>query len=70
LAALILRMPLGLVVIYSVAAVLWYELLRSAVLRRIARRRNRGRDTETWKEAELAESEREAASKRLPRHRA
>jgi hypothetical protein len=63
LTALILRMPLGLVVIYVVAAVLWYELFRSAVLRRIARRRNSGRDTSagTWKEAELAESEREAA---------
>lgn len=64
LIALVLRMPLGLAVIYALAAVLWYELLRSAVLSRVARRRRReGRVSSVagWEEAELAEGEREAA---------
>ena len=64
LTAFILRMPLGLAVIYGLAAVLWYELLRSAVLGRVARRRSkggRGASAESWEEAELAASEREAA---------
>jgi len=62
--ALILEMPLGLAVIYGVAAVLWYELLRSAVLGRVARRRRKGehlRSVDSLEEAELAESQRETA---------
>ena len=62
--ALILDLPLGLALIYVLAAVLWYELLRTAVRGRVARRRSRaGRDpsVESWEEAELAQSEREAA---------
>jgi hypothetical protein len=64
LPALMLRMPLGLVVIYGLAFVLWYELLRSAVLSRVAQRRSneaRVPALESGEEAELAESEREAA---------
>jgi hypothetical protein len=62
--ALILEMPLGLAVIYGVAAVLWYELLRSAVLGRVARRRRKGehlRRVNSLEEAELGESQRETA---------
>ena len=62
--ALILEMPLGLAVIYGVAAVLWYELLRRAVLGRVARRRREGehlRSIDSLEEAELAESQRETA---------
>jgi hypothetical protein len=62
--ALVLSLPLGLALIYALAAVLWYELLRSAVLGRVARRRGKGghvASAESWQEAELAQSEREAA---------
>ena len=63
---LILKMPLGLAVIYGLAAVVWYELLRSAVLSRVARRRgNRARTPtpERGEGAELSESEREEAER-------
>lgn len=62
--ALILELPLGLAVIYGAAAVLWYELLRSAVLGRVERRRRKGeqlRGTNSSEEAELANSQRETA---------
>jgi hypothetical protein len=62
--ALILEMPLGLAVIYGVAAVLWYELLRSAVLGRLARRRRKRenlRSVNGMEEAEPVESQRETA---------
>ncbi|MEA2153399.1 MAG: hypothetical protein QOI18_1632 [Solirubrobacteraceae bacterium] len=62
--AILVTLPLGLAVIYVLAAALWYELLRSAVLKRLGRRR--GRDARIssvgrWEEAERAEREREAA---------
>lgn len=59
-------MPLGLVVIYCVAAVLWYELLRSAISSRVARRRNdeaRASASRSSEDAELEASEREAAER-------
>ena len=62
--ALILELPLGLAVIYVAAAVLWYELLRSTVLGRVARRRHKGEhvgSAVSSKEAQLAESQRERA---------
>jgi hypothetical protein len=66
LTALIINLPLGLVVIYVLAAVVWYELLRSAVVGRLARRRRDGArvdtlQSESWEQAELAERELEAA---------
>jgi hypothetical protein len=66
LPAFILKMPLGLAVIYGLAVVIWYELLRLAVLSQVARRRtNRARISAShwgsWEEAELAEREREVA---------
>lgn len=64
LLALMLRMPLGLVLIYGLGFVIWYELLRSAVLSRVARRRSNEAQApalESEEEAELAEREREAA---------
>ena len=62
--ALVVEVPLGLAVIYGVAVVLWYELLRSAVRGRVARRRREGehlRSVNSLEEAELAESQRETA---------
>jgi hypothetical protein len=66
LPAFSLNLPLGLAVIYGLALLIWYELLRLAVLRRVARRKGgRARvpafQTEDWEAAELAESERELA---------
>lgn len=59
-------MPLGLAVIYGLAVIVWYELLRLAVLSRVARRRS-GKaavtTSESWDEAELAETAREAAER-------
>jgi hypothetical protein len=62
--ALTVEIPLGLAVIYGVAALLWYELLRSAVLGRVARRRKREplRSVNGLEAAELTESHREAAA--------
>jgi hypothetical protein len=61
--AVLASIPVGLAVIYGLAAVLWYELFRSAVLNRLARRRKaRGPNLASWEEAERAESEREAAA--------
>ena len=62
--AILVTLPLGLAVIYALAAVLWYELLRSALLNLLARRRGvdaRISSVGRWEEAERAESEREAA---------
>jgi hypothetical protein len=66
--AFALNMPLGLAVIYGLAAVLWYELLRSAILGRIARRRgNRpgvtAVDAEGEREREREAADREAAER-------
>jgi hypothetical protein len=66
--AFVLNMPLGLAVIYGLAAVLWYELLRSAILGRIARRRgNRpgvtAVDAEGEREREREAADREAAER-------
>jgi hypothetical protein len=66
--AFVLNMPLGLAVIYGLAAVLWYELLRSAILGRIARwRGNRPGVTAVDDERERARAreaaEREAAER-------
>jgi colicin import membrane protein len=63
--AFVLNMPLGLAVIYGLAAVLWYELLRSALVGRFARRRiDRPRvatvDGESEREREREAAEREA----------
>lgn len=73
LTAFVLNMPLGLAVIYGLAAVLWYELLRSAIVGRIARRRGHRphvplahEDSERERERETAEreaAEREAAER-------
>ncbi len=63
-AALILKLPPGLAVIYGLAAVVWYELFRSAVVRRVARRRSseaRVPTSQGLEEAEPEESERETA---------
>ena len=62
--AILVTLPLGLAVIYALAAVLWYELLRSALLNLLARRRGgdaRISSVGRWEEAEHAEIEREAA---------
>jgi hypothetical protein len=62
--AILVTLPLGLAVIYVLAAVLWYELLRSAFLNLLARRRGpeaRIPSLGRWEEAERAEREREAA---------
>jgi hypothetical protein len=69
--AFVLNMPLGLVVIYALAAVLWYELLRSAIVSRLPRRRGDGPrapavDEQGEQEREAAEreaAEREAAER-------
>jgi len=66
--AFALNMPLGLAVIYGLAAVLWYELLRSAILGRIARwRRKRpgvsAVDDERDRAREREAAEREAAER-------
>jgi hypothetical protein len=68
--AFILTMPLGLAVIYGLAAFIWYELLRSVVLGRIARRRSKKAriaafQSERREEAELREREREAAEREV-----
>ncbi len=63
-AVLILRLSLGLAILYGLVVIVWYELLRSAVLNQVARRRsNRARAATFHRnrlEAELAEREREA----------
>jgi hypothetical protein len=66
--AFVLNMPLGLAVIYGLAAVLWYELLRSAIVGRIARRRGDrphgpSADEESEREREREAAEREAAER-------
>ena len=61
--AFVLNMPLGLAVIYGLAAVLWYELLRSAILGRVARWRGNGPGVTAVDEKVERESEREAAER-------
>jgi CRP-like cAMP-binding protein len=62
--AFALNMPLGLAVIYGLAAVLWYELLRSTILGRIARwRGNRPGVTAVDAEREREAADREAAER-------
>ena len=65
-AALILRLSLGLAILYGLVVIVWYELLRSAVLNQVARRRSNKARVATFhkerrEEAERAEREREAA---------
>ena len=65
-AVLILRLSLGLAILYGLVVIVWYELLRSAVLNQVARRRSNKARAATFhrnrlEEAELAEREREAA---------
>jgi biopolymer transport protein ExbB/TolQ len=61
-----IRLPPALAVIYGLAIIIWYELLRLAVMDQLAKRRT-GRaerdQFEQWRsqEAELAESRRQAA---------
>jgi biopolymer transport protein ExbB/TolQ len=64
--AVVIRLPTVLVVIYGLAIVIWYELLRLAVTSRIAKRRSSRAERdefEQWRqqEAELAEQSRRAA---------
>jgi biopolymer transport protein ExbB/TolQ len=61
-----IRLPLALAIIYIVAIIIWYELLRLAVMTRVAKRRSAKAERdqfEQWRrqEAELAESRRQAA---------
>src|SRR2546421_1621759 len=62
----VIRLPPVLVVVYVLAIVIWYELVRLAVMKLVARRRS-GRterdEFEEWRrqEAELAHGRREAA---------
>jgi hypothetical protein len=65
-ADLVIRLPVALAVIYVLAIIIWYELVRFAVMKRVAKRRT-GRterdEFEEWRrqEAELAQGRREAA---------
>jgi hypothetical protein len=66
--AFILSMPTGLAVIYGLAALIWYELLRSAVRGRIARRRGRKAriaqfQSDRREEAELRERDRDVVER-------
>jgi hypothetical protein len=66
--ALRIELPPGLAVIYVAAIVIWYELVRLAILNRVAkRRRSRARRDEfdQWRrrEAELARSGRRRAER-------
>lgn len=67
-AVLILRLSLGLAILYGLVVIVWYELLRSAVLNQVARRSNKARAAtfhrNRLEEAELAEREREAAEQK------
>jgi hypothetical protein len=69
-ADLAIRLPLALAVIYGLAVIIWYELLRLAVMDQVAKRR-KGRaerdEFEQWRgqEAELAESRRQAAEQEV-----
>lgn len=70
-AALILKLSLGLAILYGLVVVVWFELLRSAVVRRTARRRLRdGTATTTShpdrrEESEPVERKSEAAADRV-----
>jgi biopolymer transport protein ExbB/TolQ len=65
-----IRLPVALAVIYCVAIIIWYELLRLAVMTQVAKWRS-GRaerdQFERWRsqEAELAESRRQAAEQEV-----
>ena len=63
-AVLILRLSLGLAILYGLVVIVWYELLRSAVLNQVARRRSNKARAATFhrgrsEQAELAERNRE-----------
>ena len=63
-AVLILRLSLGLAILYGLVVIVWYELLRSAVLNQVARRRSNKARAATFhrgrsEQAELAERKRE-----------
>jgi hypothetical protein len=65
--AVVVRLPVALAVIYGVAIVIWYELLRLALKSRFTKRRRRKAEQdefERWRrgEAELAENRRMAAA--------
>jgi rubrerythrin len=65
-ADLVVRLPIALAVIYVVALAIWYELIRHAVMARVARRqgeRTQSNEFEEWRrqEAELAQERSEAA---------
>jgi hypothetical protein len=65
-ADIVVRLPLALAVIYVLAIITWYELLRFAAMRRAAKRRSvreEREEFEEWRqqEAELAQGRREAA---------
>lgn len=64
--AFVIHLPVALAVIYVLAIVIWYELVRLAVTSRIAKRRSTRAERdefEQWRrhEAELAEETRRAA---------
>jgi hypothetical protein len=63
-----MRLSLGLAILYGLVVIVWYELLRSAVLNQVARRRsNKARGAtfqERPEEAELAEREGEAVEQK------
>jgi biopolymer transport protein ExbB/TolQ len=63
-AVLILRLSLGLAILYGLVVIVWYELLRSAVLNQVTRRRSNKARAATFhrersEQAELAERKRE-----------
>jgi hypothetical protein len=65
-ADLVVRLPPALAVIYVLAIVIWYELLRFALMRRVAKRRSgkaERNEFEEWRreQSELAQVRREAA---------
>jgi hypothetical protein len=65
-AVIVLRLSVGLAILYGVVVVIWYELLRAAIMSRVRRRRGEQAQMaafhdESWEEAERAESQREAA---------
>jgi hypothetical protein len=74
-AVVIFKLSLGLAILYGLVVIVWYELLRSAVLSQVARRRGHKARGATFyeerrEEAELAESEREAVERRAVEEKA
>jgi hypothetical protein len=65
-ADLVVRLPVALAVIYVLAIIIWYELIRLVVMKGVAKRRSgktERTEFEEWRqqEAELAQARREAA---------